>query len=301
MPLCCKCDETGPSARLHACLHCIYMACWKGRHLHDHMEAAGHTFAMEMTTCNVFCLTCKDYVYDLDMERVLHSERDAPLSQIWRPLTLTHAPIIASQGLRGLRNMGSTCFMNAIIQSFIHNPLLRAHFLSDRHSSMLCPDKDKLCMGCEMDKLFSQNISHIPPPPSQFYCGDSKPYGPTSFLYAMWMAQKNMSGYAQQDAHEFFISVLNEVHIKCSGSRSHDTSDCRCIIHQVFSGVLQSELTCLKCGNVSAARDPILDISLDLKSPVKSAKKGKKKGGDDAAGKGDLAESSCSLIDCLER
>lgn len=51
--------------------------------------------------------------------------------------------------------MGSTCFMNVILQCFIHNPLLRGYFLSDQHSSKRCEVKTE-CMGCEMDQLFTQ-------------------------------------------------------------------------------------------------------------------------------------------------
>lgn len=51
--------------------------------------------------------------------------------------------------------MGSTCFMNVILQCFIHNPLLRGYFLSDQHSSKRCEVKSE-CMGCEMDQLFTQ-------------------------------------------------------------------------------------------------------------------------------------------------
>lgn len=50
--------------------------------------------------------------------------------------------------------MGNTCFMNVILQSLVHNPLLKAYFLSDRHNPKHC--QKEFCMCCEMDNLFAQ-------------------------------------------------------------------------------------------------------------------------------------------------
>ena len=36
-------------------------------------------------------------------------------------------------GLRGLYNLGNTCFMNCIVQALVHTPVLRDYFLSDGH------------------------------------------------------------------------------------------------------------------------------------------------------------------------
>lgn len=44
--------------------------------------------------------------------------------------------------------------MNVILQSFIHNPLLKAYFLSDQHNPTQCTTK--YCLCCEMDRLFAE-------------------------------------------------------------------------------------------------------------------------------------------------
>lgn len=73
---------------------------------------------------------------------------------------------------------------------------------------------------------------------------------------------KSLSGYAQQDAHEFFIAALNQIH---STSRGSTNVSCNCIIHTTFAGQLQSDVKCERCGNVTNTVDPMLDISLELK------------------------------------
>jgi ubiquitin carboxyl-terminal hydrolase 22/27/51 len=84
-------------------------------------------------------------------------------------------------GIRPLLNLSQTCFLSAILQSLIHNPLLKAYFLSDKHNRHICynnskglvmgkpflgadhgngngvgPDREKGCMCCEMDRAFEE-------------------------------------------------------------------------------------------------------------------------------------------------
>ena len=120
--------------------------------------------AVSLEFGHIFCVTCNDFVYDRKVEKI---RRDAEnnfrrrlglcLKNEWNPSSSeskilrsgsqmyyldkstirgTHC-VINSQvvfvGLRGLVNMGNTCFMNAIIQSLTHIPHLRDYFLTDQH------------------------------------------------------------------------------------------------------------------------------------------------------------------------
>lgn len=213
----------------------------------------------------------------------------------WRPWTPTansieallsfpkrrHVSALTTIGLRGLLNLGSTCFMNCIFQALIHTPLLQRYFISERHQ---CSTKmSQRCLVCEISRLFQE-----------FYSGDTGPISLHRLLHLIWNHARHLAGYEQQDAHEFFIAILDILHHHCKNALEKDkeTSDtalltyptkCNCIIDQIFTGRLQSDVVCQSCQGVSTTIDPFWDISLDL--------------GEVQMGSG----PPTSLVECLER
>jgi ubiquitin carboxyl-terminal hydrolase 22/27/51 len=93
------------------------------------------------------------------------------------------------------------------------------------------------------------------------YTPNSPPFGPTGLLAATWRTGGGVSGYAQHDAHECFIALINALHAPPRGSPD---APCACVVHTAFGGTLQSEVRCGRCANPSRTTEASLDVSLGL-------------------------------------
>lgn len=166
--------------------------------------------------------------------------------------------------------------MNVILQPLAHNPMIRNWYLSDGHQASECTKKH--CVGCSMDDMFQE-----------FYAQESTSgYSASNILACVLLSPRKayveLSSNKEQDAHEFFQFITEELHeISCNQGNTDDgesspkrmkTNDgaCKCIIHQTFYGKMQSTITCASCKSVNSSADLFLDISLGLDGISKKKK-----------------------------
>lgn len=193
-------------------------------------------------------------------------------------------PSCRADGLRGIYNAGATCYQNVILQSFLHNPILRNFYLSDGHSSSNCEVPH--CLSCAMDDMF------------QDFWGSEVTNGYTAanILSSFWISEnkafENLVTTKEQDAHEFFQFLAEELHERNGdGKRPEIGSEhsCNCIIHQTYYGKLQTTTTCQNCGGVTNQVQSFLDLSVGLENLAQ--KRGKK---------ASHGKTSMTLQECLE-
>ncbi|KAJ2813368.1 hypothetical protein H4S07_000743 [Coemansia furcata] len=282
-PLCFSCGTAGD--RLHACLQCDQYACWRGArqrrasatHLAQHLRESGHVLALDFVRLQVFCSACGDYVHDAGVAALVTAARtrwhaalcDAAEPEAKRPRIVAttcelsavaakyareHGAMGGCAPVRGVVNLGATCYLSAVVQALAHNPVVRGWMLSDGHHRRTCTNAG-VCMACEIDAAVQALHGGS---------GEGRAFAPVRLLRSLWAARGDVAGAGQQDAHECLVAVLDALHLAMAAPGE---SPCGCLVHTAFAGVLQSAVTCARCGNTTRSLDPMLDISLDIPPP----------------------------------
>lgn len=168
--------------------------------------------------------------------------------------------------IRGLVNLGNTCFFNSIMQNLLAMNRLRDYFLKfDGFAGPLTADLKKLFTDTSNEAALKGSVN------------------PKSLFGSICTKAPQFRGYQQQDSHELLRCLLDclctealtrRKLIKSSQDDGKSRSSCPTFVDEIFGGRLSSTVSCLECGHTSVVYEPFLDLSLPVqtkKPPSKGA------------------------------
>eukprot|EP00668_Euglena_longa_P029300 GGOE01036646.1.p1 GENE.GGOE01036646.1~~GGOE01036646.1.p1 ORF type:complete len:566 (+),score=63.56 GGOE01036646.1:83-1780(+) len=181
-------------------------------------------------------------------------------------------------GLCGLRNLGNTCYMNACLQCLLHTDPIVEYFLDGHFLKVLRQSRRHAPLTEAVADLIEQQQR-----------GAKKVINPSALKSAVGSRLPSFAGFNQQDAQEFLRFTLDNLHEELNrvtgkvayeelkdipgetdwqGSgrwwANHRTRN-DSFLMDLFCGQLKSHVTCRRCGYLSKAFDPFMDLSLPLK------------------------------------
>ncbi|GAB1294378.1 Ubiquitin carboxyl-terminal hydrolase 3 [Apodemus speciosus] len=276
----------------------------------EKQEKAQHTVCMDCSSYSTYCYRCDDFVVNdtkLGLvqkvrEHLQNLENSAFTADRHRKRKLLENSSLNSKLLKvngstaaicatGLRNLGNTCFMNAILQSLSNIEQFCCYF-KELPAVELRNGKTAGRRTYHTRSQGDSNVSLV----EEFrktlcalWQGSQTAFSPESLFYVVWKIMPNFRGYQQQDAHEFMRYLLDHLHLELQGGfngvsrsailqeNSALSANNKCCINgastvvtAIFGGILQNEVNCLICGTESRKFDPFLDLSLDIPSQFRS-------------------------------
>jgi len=183
----------------------------------------------------------------------------------------------------GFSNIGNTCYMNCVLQCLINTPPIYNYFIEGSHLTQQigrCPlteEFGEILCNAFLEKSNKKDIIHS-------LEGLKKTLEKVAPIF---------EGYSQNDAHEFFILLIEKIHEELNSApkktesysefkpsktavtlqekaaewKKYSDDRDQSIITATFGGILLNEIQCKNCGHFSYSFEDSLDIALNLHNP----------------------------------
>ncbi|XVE81347.1 hypothetical protein DITRI_Ditri15bG0056400 [Diplodiscus trichospermus] len=171
----------------------------------------------------------------------------------------------SSYVVRGLVNLGNTCFFNSVMQNILALDRLRDYFLN--------LDASMGQLTISLKKLFAETKPEM---------GLKNTINPKPFFGCICAKAPQFMGYQQHDSHELLRCLLDGLYTEELALKRHNNASKNDVVvnqdptfvDAVFGGQISSTLCCEECGHSSTVYEPFLDLSLSVptkKTPSKKA------------------------------
>lgn len=162
----------------------------------------------------------------------------------------------------GLENLGSTCYLNSVLQCLTNCLPLREFLLNDK-LSLSCCDSLNFCMICVLRRHIINVMNN-----------SGEVITPIEIYTNLRSIAPHFTYDHQQDAHEFLNYVLDSmwksIPLHYSNSNKKCENKFEVPLNSIFCSYVKTEIKCLECKNRSFTYNKMMDFILDITQNVKT-------------------------------
>lgn len=341
LDVCDDCDSIEAQPETWLCLQCGHRGCGgAAKHGVSHAETPhsdSHALALSGQTLQLWCFSCNNWVeaspqvtqivQNLKKKMAANNkaykaavvqaeDEEAAAEAIWAENVAggdsEEQPVHCGGSwiaVKGLSNLGNTCYFNAVLQGLGQTPLLQALLSKRSASNLQCTFEPTTPReSLEAPDLGPLNVELPGPGPltsalalflQDFRQGNPHP---RALFSRVCQVAPHFRGHQQHDSHELLRHLLEGVRIEevkrqkqavlqafglstkvdpnkvepdtKSKIQAYKKAVARTPLDEVFGGILRSTIVCQQCGKMSRREEPFQDLSLPIpeeKTPRGSA------------------------------
>ncbi|KAK8857796.1 hypothetical protein M9Y10_016209 [Tritrichomonas musculus] len=179
----------------------------------------------------------------------------------------------------GFENLSNSCYMNAVIQCFIHIPPISSLYFGDDYVDYINLTNKQNSQG-NVSKEFHNIISDL----ATLRYNSINPYSLNKFRTAFTNQYLMFNSSEQQDAQEFLICLIDGLHedmnqaftdekkrrkvLETLSPNESPWSVCKKLnnsqIYKIFLGMTETKLTCQVCSHSESIKEPFVVLSLPI-------------------------------------